>query len=201
LGDLQELVLVQLHGGLLAGDDAAGLTGRTYGLAASFDGLFGRQIARVEEPFDRRFPFAEDVGYGLYAGHVPDGPVLVSAGLRLNLLRFNADGRMIQERALNLNTPGQALAPRELLRLLRDELGFVPGPIFVREFEADDADLSVYLWGTYEDVVADPDARSDGDEHEEACASLHRYWMTGGNYVVYSGTDYWAGPDGTIHSS
>ena len=49
--------------------------------------------------------------------------------------------------------------------------------------------------------MADPDGRSDGDEHEEACASLGRYWMRDGNFVVLFGNDYWAGPDGTIHTS
>ena len=90
---------------------------------------------------------------------------------------------------------------RMMLAVLRRDHGFVPGPIFVREFASEAADLSVYLWGTYEDVIEDPDSRTDGGDHEETSASLHRYWMTGGNFVVLSGTDFWAGPDGVIHSS
>jgi hypothetical protein len=124
-------------------------------------------------------------------------------------LQFDADGRHTAEDTLDLDDvlkrpPLYSWATcdeQELLDVLRREYGFELGPVFVREFASEEADLSVYLWGNYEDVVEDPDGRSDGDEHEEACASLAGYWMRDGNFVVLYGNDYWAGPDGTIHTS
>jgi len=85
--------------------------------------------------------------------------------------------------------------------VLRREHGFEPAPVFVREFASEEADLSVHLWGNYQDVIEDPDSRSDGDDHEETCASLSGYWMRDGNFTILCGNDYIAGPDGVIHSS
>jgi uncharacterized protein (TIGR02996 family) len=209
LGDLRELVLVQLYGGLDAGDEAIAASQRAHQLAAAFNDAVGRNVARVEQPFARRFPLVTNVGYGIYAGHTREGPVLICDGRRPRLVRFDMDGRLIPERNLELiaqHIPPvrgwhEALNLREMIRILREKHEYKPGPIFVLEFVVDEGAHSVYLWGGYQDVVADPDARSDGEEHEDACASLHSYWMNGGHFVVYAGTDYIAGPDGKIHSS
>jgi hypothetical protein len=83
---------------------------------------------------------------------------------------------------------------------LRRDIDFEPGPVFVREFQSEDPDLRVFLWGTFEDVIEDPDSSTDGDEHEEACASIDKY-MKGGNFVIQTGSDHVAGPDGTIYTS
>ncbi|HJZ93576.1 MAG TPA: hypothetical protein VKE40_22050, partial [Gemmataceae bacterium] len=157
----------------------------------------------------RRFPLNGNLGYGLYAGRLDDRPTLVCGGRQPVLCVFDTDGWLADEKTLDLSDqldPAQPGSVRgydetELLALVGREYGFEPGPIFVREFAAESIDLSVYLWGKYEDVVEDPDARSDGEEHEEACASLDGYWRTGGNFVILSGNDFWAGPDGKIHSS
>jgi hypothetical protein len=84
----------------------------------------------------------------------------------------------------------------ELVGLLRREHGFQPGLVFVREFASDDADISIHVWWNYTDVVADPDGRSDGDDHEAACAELSAFWMRGERFVVDRGRPFRVGPDG-----
>jgi hypothetical protein len=96
---------------------------------------------------------------------------------------------------------GEEPDEQHLLALLGRERGFQPGPIFVREFSTDGGEVAILLWGNYEDVISDPDSRSDGDDHEETCASLSGYWMRDGNFTILHGNDYIAGPDGVIHSS
>ena len=209
LARLREVVLVQLSGGMTANDPTGRLDRRTDGLAGEFNRILGRAVARVERPWARRFPLNARVGYDLFAGHVRGRPAVVCGGRQPTILQFDADGRHTAEDTLDLDDalkrpPRYSLATcdeQEMLDVLRREYGFELGPVFVREFASDEADLSVYLWGNYEDVVEDPDGRSDGDEHEEACASLAGYWMRDGNFVVLDGNDYWAGPDGTIHTS
>jgi uncharacterized protein (TIGR02996 family) len=209
LGDLAEVVLVQLYGGMMAADRAEEVDRHAAGMAEMFDRTLGRRVARVERPFARRFPLNGNFGDGLYAGRMDDQPTLVYGDRRPVLCQFDTDGRLVNEETIDLSDqldrppPGSVRGynEAELLTILRREYAFELGPIFVREFAAESLDLSVYLWGTYEDVVEDPDARSDGEEHEEACASLDGYWRKGGNFVILSGNDFWAGPDGTIHSS
>jgi len=210
LDHLREVVLVQMNGGLLAGKRARALDRRADALAAEFNRMVGRPVARVERPFARRFPMSGNLGYSLYAGHLPDGrPVLVCAGRRPVLLHFDPAGFLAREEKLDLSNrlsrPGrfswESYDPTELLDVLQRDFGFVLGPIFVREFAAETADVSVFLWGTYEETVADPDSQPEGDEHDEACKSLDSYWWNGGNFVISAGNDYWAGPDGKIHTS
>ena len=205
---LREVVLVQLHGGLLAEGDGGNLDRRANGLAGEFNRLLGRPVARVERPYARRFPLAPRVGRDLFAGRVRGRPAVVYGGRKPVLLQFDADGGQTHEDTLDLDDdlklppryPGDTYDEDEMLAVLRRDHGFESAPAFVREFESEAADVRVFLWGNHEDVIEDPDARTDGDEHEEACASLGGYWMKGGNFVIVSGTDYWAGPDGTIHS-
>jgi hypothetical protein len=140
-------------------------------------------MARVERPWARRFPLAGDVGHGLRAGRLNQFPLLMTDGRRPVLLWFDEAGRPTGEEEW------------------ADRLdGFRPGAIFVREFASELADLSVYLFGTHEDVIHNPDVAGDEGADEEACASLDGYWMKGRNFVIqFAGTDYWTGPDGTIH--
>jgi uncharacterized protein (TIGR02996 family) len=209
LGDLADLVLMQPYGGMMAADRTEEVDRHADGMAAMFDRTLGRRVARVERPFARPFPLNGNVGYGLYAGRMDDNPTLVSGSRRPVLCKFDTDGRLVREETLDLSDrlkqppPGSVRGyhEAELLALLGREYGFEPGPIFVREFAAESVDLSVYLWGTYEEVVEDPDARLDGEEHEDACASLDGYWRKGDNFVILFGNEYWAGPDGKIHAS
>ena len=206
---LRKVVLVQLHGGLTADDPHGRLDRRVDALAGEFNRLLGRPVARVERPFARRFPLAGRVGSGLVAGHIRGRPVVVCGDRRPVLLTFDAAGRLATEDVLDLDDRLRrypAYAPEtydegDLIAVLRREHGFEPGPVFVREFHSEAADLTVRPWGTYKDVVADPDGGTDGDDHEEACFSIGDYWTGAGNFAVLYGSDYWAGPDGVIFSS
>jgi uncharacterized protein (TIGR02996 family) len=204
---LREVVLVQLHGGLTAAGVSENLDRRANGLAGEFNRVLGRAIARVERPWARRFPLNGQVGHGMLAGRIRGRPTLVAGSRQPLALQFDTDGGHTHEDLFDLedqlpHPPGasaEEFDERDLLAVLKRDYGFVPGPIFVREFVSEGADLSVHLWGNYQDVIEDPDSRSDGDEHEETCAALAGYWMQNGNFNIVSGGDYIAGPDGVIH--
>jgi uncharacterized protein (TIGR02996 family) len=197
LGQLREVVLVQLHGGLLAEDAGGALDRRANGLVGEFNRILGRPVARVERPFARRFPLHPDIGYDLFPGRARGRPAVAHDANPPVLLQFDADGGPTHEDVLDLDE-GDALPA-----VLRRDFGFQPGPVFVREFESEQAELSVYLWGMYSEVIEDPDGRSDGDGHEETCAVLARNWMKEGHFVILVGStaDFWADPDGTIRAS
>jgi hypothetical protein len=206
LPGLREVVLVQLYGGLVAEHAGGHPDRRANELAGEFNRLLGRPVARVERPWARRFPLNGQVGYGLLAGRIRGRPVLVCGGRETAVLQFDPDGRQTQMDILDFDDRlpggnGEEPDEQHLLALLGRERGFQPGPIFVREFSTDGGEVAILLWGNYEDVISDPDSRSDGDDHEETCASLSGYWMRDGNFTILHGNDYIAGPDGVIHSS
>jgi uncharacterized protein (TIGR02996 family) len=199
LGRLKELVLVQLS------RDYDARTADS--LAAMFDDIVGRSVARVERPFARRVPLRERVGHGLWAGHVHGRPALVSLQPPATMVLFNEQGRWPD--AIDLSLDVRLRAPsggsdppweRSAIEHLGRNCGFVPGTVFVHEFAVVDRGrhITIEPWGTHENVVAKPDDQLEGDEHEEACASLHSFWMKDGNFAI---GDVWAGPDGRIHTS
>jgi uncharacterized protein (TIGR02996 family) len=208
LGRLREFVLVQLHGGLFARDLAGDLNRRADALAQEFVRIVGRAIVRVVRPFERRFPLHGQVGSGVFAGSSPTyGAGLICANLDPTFIKFDADGyregelrleRMKSNRSKHRHWP--TLDDREMFKALQRDIAFEPGPVFVREFHSEDADLGVFLWGTCEDVIGDPDSHTDDDDHEEVCAAIHGF-MKGGNFVIQTGSDSLAGPDGTIYTS
>jgi uncharacterized protein (TIGR02996 family) len=212
LPELRDVVLVQLHGGLTAAGVGDNLDRRANSLAGEFNRVLGRPVARVERPWARRFPLNAQVGHGLLAGHIRGRPALVTGSRQPSVYQFDADGGQTHQDALDLDDllpslPGaraEEFDERDLLAVLRRDHGFVPGPIFVREFAWEDAEesfqvLGIHLWGNYQDVIEDPDSRSDGDNHEETCAALDGYWMRKGNFEIVYGNEYWAGPDGVMH--
>lgn len=209
LANLREVILVQPHGGLIANDRTGQLDRRAADLAGLFNRFLGRAVARVERPFGRRFPLFARVGHGLFAGHIRGRPVVVVGGRQSTVLEFDAEGRLKAEDMLDLEDtlhrpPGLrqgAYDEGELLAVLRHDYGFEPGLVFVREFDSEAAEMRIVLWGNYEDVVQDPDSRLDGDDHEEACANLARYWIMDRNFAIEYGDHCVAGPDGVIFSS
>jgi hypothetical protein len=77
------------------------------------------------------------------------------------------------------------------------------GTIHVKEF-ATDKGLSLYhLPRGYADVAANPDAPPFCNSEEERLAlrSHVSRWLIRGDFVIEWGNDFWAGPDGIIHSS
>jgi uncharacterized protein (TIGR02996 family) len=204
---LEAFVLVQGHGGVLARAEADRLAHEADMTAVSVHALAGRPVARVERPFDRLHPLDGDVGSGLFAGRIagsshPQSLLCVNRDAR-GLVHFDADGRLVAVEVLDSFPVAEAdvachQRTAELLAALHDALGFTPGVVFVREFYAPGLDLGVYA-SVWDDEVSDPDEL--GEEEREVAGSLHAYWMEGGNFAVMHDNDYWAGPDGTIHTS
>jgi uncharacterized protein (TIGR02996 family) len=208
LGGLSELRLIQLYGGYDAADPGE-LNARADRLAAEADRSRGAPLARVHRPFERLFPLRESVGYSLYAGRLPGGrQALVHGGKQSYLVMFDAGGTLIEERHGDLGGvlvrepehPWEDYHEGELLDYLQGAFGFGPALIHVKEFYTDQG-LAVHLWpGHLEDLLRDPDDPPSWADREELAPSIHS-WLEGGDFVIDWGNDYYAGPDGTIHSS
>jgi uncharacterized protein (TIGR02996 family) len=205
LPGLRELELVQLLGGL-DDADAAEHGERAEALAVAVDGLRGRGLARLLRPFARLFPLRSNPGRGLLAGRLPDGRGLFVAGEWpgcCDLVLFDAAGNFLEAQTRPLT---RDLDDAELTAEIRREFGFRPGLIHARAFRTPQ-DLAVYLWpGHCLDVLEradDPPGWLAGPEEDprEAAGSLLYRWLELGNFVIDWGNDFWAGPDGLIHSS
>jgi hypothetical protein len=205
-----EFRLVQLYGGLAAGSGAAEQDARADGLPARINQRHGREVACVHRPFDRTFPVWREPRHGLFAGGLPGGRqalVAMSVYEELFLAVFDGHGNLVdtQGRALKgiLREPEDTYDYEhggELLDYLRREFAFEPGMIGVHEF-ATAGGLSVHLWPYFDEILADPDTTPDWMEGRlHVCDSVYR-WLQRGNFVIDWGNDYWAGPDGVIHSS
>jgi uncharacterized protein (TIGR02996 family) len=205
---LRELVLVQMWGGLSARNPVV-LDRRANRLAALANKERGEAIARVERPFARLYPLdGVHIGYGIDAGHLPGGQaVLVDEGKRPVLMYFNADGFLQREEQIDLSDrlvkpppySWEECEASELIEVLGKEIGFEPGPIFVREFESERIEVCVVCWAMHQDALAAPNQIHPA-QNEEVCASLYWMWSTG-QFQLESGDCYWADALGRIHSS
>jgi uncharacterized protein (TIGR02996 family) len=209
LPSLREMTLVQMWGGW-ATDDPEGLDRRADELAALVNRERRQTVARVERPFARRFPLdGVHVGYGVDAGYLPGGrTVLVAEGARPFLIHFDDNGVFVREEQLDLRDKlvkkpkysWQGCDEQELIEVLGRDVGFRPGPIFVREFWANLAEVGITWWGLHEEVLAQPDDLTDPAEVEDVCRSLH-WWKSTGQFSLPFGNIYWADGTGRIHSS
>jgi hypothetical protein len=170
----------------------------------------GASVCRVERPFARAFPLRGSLGRGLYAGRLPDAElgfaVARGSGI-LDLAHFNADGQYLRDERRSLTelfADGEWSPRREetIEAYLVDEFGMQLDLVHLREFRFVE-DVAVYLWpGHLEDILISLDEEPfwDSDERLEVGEKIH-YWLAAGDFVVEAGNDYWAGPDGRIHSS
>jgi uncharacterized protein (TIGR02996 family) len=217
LRELREMRLVQILGGLAAGEQAKELAARANERAAEANRYQDREIARVVRPFERHFPLREDLGHKVYAGRLPgnrQGMVVLYAGQDrdgMDLAVFDADGRLLE--VLRRNIAHLQVRRRRgtyidvdrdgLLEFLSREFGFELALAHAREFVTEGG-LVVQLWpGHYAEELANPDEihpySSEGDWRTLG-GQLYT-WLERGNFVIEWGNDYWAGPDGQIHSS
>lgn len=217
---LREVRLVQLHGGIQAGNRSTMLARKADELANQFNHLRGERIARVERPFTRRFPLRGDIGYGPYAGHLAGNqPVLAFPGDRfLVLIRFDEQGNYVEVRHEKPCCDQDDLEDR-----LRDSFGFEPGLIRVHEFATNprvprrrapwffttsrrpkDEDIALCQWGYFDaSVVEAPDTPADGyslRKWRQDTARIHG-WMHAGNFILDCWNDYWVDHTGTICAS
>jgi uncharacterized protein (TIGR02996 family) len=210
LAGLRELVLVQLYGGLFPEGEAEELAARADALAGEVNALRGAPLARVERPFLRRFPIREDANgiRGLYAGRLSDGRqalalvergILVLAlftedGERVGVERRELSGVLVREPEVSYMDYDQG----ELLEYLGREFGFRLALIHVKECEIPEADCRIYLLPSSLGLgrVGGVDPLPDEEK-----ATLLYHWLERGDFVIDWGNDFWAGPDGVIHSS
>jgi uncharacterized protein (TIGR02996 family) len=209
---LRTVRLLQLYGGVLAGERAGELRARADMLAAAVNHGRGRDVAWVQRPFERLFPIRE-CSAGLYAGRLPGGRQGLFAfqyhGKYVIAAQFNSDGNLIdaQQRNLigNLVPAGYQGAwvyehEQEMRDYLRREFGFEPGLIHIKEFSTESG-LAVYLFHDTE-ILEDPDAWAEGPDSDlDIGPPGLTDWMEAGNFVILFGDDNWAGPDGLIHTT
>jgi hypothetical protein len=208
LPGLRNLTLVQMWGGIGA-DDPEGLDRRADELTVWVRRERPDWDVRLERPFTRRFPLdGIHIGYGIDAGHLPGGqPVLAAEGKQPVIMFFDAQGRFLREERLDLrDKPVKPPAyswedcdVQELIGVLRREIGFEAGPIFVREFHAQQADVGVQCWDIHRDELSSP-GTTDPDEGEDIGASLYWWWSTA-QFLLPFGNYYWADGLGRVHSS
>lgn len=205
--------LVQLYGGLQAGERAGELNVSAATRAIEFNAARGSVIAHVYRPFDGPFPLNENVGYDLYAGTVSGGEdVLVRCGQVCEVLSFNRSARL-QSGALIDLTGELSAAPdfafekynrAEVLARLHQRIGFVPGRIVVREFAGrsvlPSSFVEVYKFGTFVDFqngfLDEPNA-----EARESSIEHIRYYLRSSNFCVGYGNECIADDSGQIHTT
>jgi hypothetical protein len=125
---------------------------------------------------------------------------------------FDRDGRFLEmqrcgplsELARQPDLPeGNETDSEELLPYLLRELGFELGLIHVKEVAAPE-ELSIHLIPAfYLGVLENPDspvAHPDEEFRQVVGSYIHR-WLRHGDFVLDWTNDFWAGPDGEIHSS
>jgi uncharacterized protein (TIGR02996 family) len=209
---LRRIDLLQLYGGLMAGERAAALHALADELAAEVNRTRGVAVARVCRPFADSFPLNRKVGHDIYAGRLPGHrqALAFAAGTWCLLVEFDGHGNYAEHHRLTPEPaqPGEPEPNRspeeELLEYLRDEFGFELAFIHVKEFSLPDERLDVYRFhGAAETVIANPDVLSRRVTAEQRTGAPERiyHWLKGDNFVIDWGNDYWADREGTIHSS
>jgi uncharacterized protein (TIGR02996 family) len=218
LSNLREVRLLQLLGGVLAGDGANELAARADALAALVNGLHGETVARVLRPFERTFPLRGDLRDWLFAGHLCDGrQVLVACWLgreEATVASFDGEGNFLELQRRQLAGCGHVLDPREdcglqerfawlgalqgeMLQCLKHELGFEFGLIRVKELAAP-GDLSVHCFpARHFGVLVEPDAFLWEKFRRTVCSDIHRS-LRDGEFVLHWTNDFWVGPDGKV---
>lgn len=216
LKKLRELRLLQLYGGLSATGEQGSPTANAQADALVARLNRGRRTCRafVERPFDCLFPLRGHIGYGMYAGTLRDGRlglVQLCGREEYILSVFDKDGNHLGDSRERFAKPlsrkpthsYESVNTVEFLKALKKEIGFRPALIYVKEFICDHnlSELCVYRIDDVE-LVANPDQLPwyHADPRWFSAMLLHQ-WLERGDFVVYRNNNYFAGPDGVIHSS
>jgi uncharacterized protein (TIGR02996 family) len=212
---LRGIELVQLYGGIDAFDRAAELDRSAEALAVLVNETRRSKVAHVKRPFAELLPLAPHVGWYLHGGRVPDGrQTLVRViGTHCEVFYFDATGNLLSGENIDLSgallkkPPYPGYDEEELFERLRERIGFVPGTIRVREFDAEQvlpSHTRIYKYdGNVVQFIENPDGELPpySGSREEELDSV-RFWYRSGNFCITHGGDAaWAGEDGTIHST
>src|SRR5262249_9296286 len=200
LSGLRELRLVQMEGGTVSFTDSPDNLDRH----ADWTAALARELrpdwrVSLERPFARRFPLdGRHVGRGLNGGHLPDGQsVLMLEGKEPVIVYFDDEGRFVRETQLDLRDKltrppkygWQGCNVEELIEVLGREIGYRPGPIFVREFRSPLTDVAVACWWGHSDEMYERAGGGDPGRAEDADASVYSWW-SGGQFILPFGNDY-----------
>jgi uncharacterized protein (TIGR02996 family) len=208
LHGLKKLTLVQLWGGIEP-PNAETLNQNADSLVAQIRSLNPELQVHLERPFTRRFPLdGIYIRHGIDAGYLPNGQaVLVEESRQPVIMYFDDDGRLFREEQLDLNNklsqPSQKVPEdwnsQELIEVLGKEIGFQPGPIFVREFDSSLCEVALHWCWFFSEELRQPN-RIAPQEIENVAALIYRHWKTDQFSLPF---DNYYGIDGLgrIHSS
>lgn len=221
---LRQVELIQLFGGMQAGDDAGRFAERADEMAEIVNDGQGRPIAVVSRPFETLMPLGPYVGRDLYGGTLPDGRQVLAHNpaphhrdetYNWEFFYFE-DGRLVgaERRRLRGDSPAGRNKPPYRFRpvsashevtveWLWQAIGYRPATVRVREFRAETFlpghDLAIYKFGrgAY-DAFSDPDGDAAWDDPGQTSNDV-RDWLRGGIFVVSPrGSECWADESGTI---
>lgn len=206
---VKQIKLVQLLGGYDAEEEAEELAHRANELAEGLNARRGEPIAVVDRPFTRCFPLWRNLGHGMFAGRIDGRQVMIDCDREPWFLFFDEAGNLeaTERRSFaDLLTcePDWSWTnynQQELLECVEARCGFTLDLIHVREFS--DEEVAVHLWPShYRDIIR----THAGDPFQvwETRWGQHKFlhdWIRSENFVIDRGNDYYAGPDGVIHSS
>jgi uncharacterized protein (TIGR02996 family) len=204
----REIELVQVCGGWSVcqdSDTVIELNHAADDLAVDANNRLVRDAVRVTRPFERLFPLDGNLGYNLYAGHLPDGRPALAAGSHTHweLVIFDGEGRVADAtvRQSPISLPGDftKTAVASLAAFtdwVEEELQLELGLIWVREFAVGNLSVVLWSWPHSEYVEQHTPNPEEPDGGGEA-----RGWLHSTNFVVNWFNDYWADWRGKIHSS
>jgi uncharacterized protein (TIGR02996 family) len=215
LAHVPEVKLVQLWGGLCAGDRSDYLHEQAERLRGLFDYVRGGPVASVERPFEQLFPLRREVTSGIFAGRV-SGNRLALAGVQyhgryVTMGVFDAEGKQVAQEMRELGGVlrrqpehhWERYNQAEVLEYLHREFGFELDLIHVQEFFTERG-LAVFQWGGVAvDHLESPDHVPSylSDEEWRDGGVTVREWLRSGNFVVQFGNDNWADRRGVVHTT
>ncbi len=206
-----EIRLLQLYGGLMAGDDAGALDEAAATRWDSIAADRGREHCRLIRPFADTFPLAGELYQDMYSGRLADGNLALAGmhwdGVGVDVSVFDAHGTFIGTRSPPAAGPGQHGQGKyeNDVEFLKEALGLELAFIRVKEFGSQEG-MSVHLMTRWHcNCLANPDQplspRLTADERQGMGRELC-HWLTQANFVIdWRDNDYWADRAGTIHSS
>jgi uncharacterized protein (TIGR02996 family) len=184
-------------------------------LVAEADRAAGRAIAVARSGYPDRFPFAPDIGRGLYPGRLPDGRAAVGleGGGRVEVITFDRAGRQTRE-VLDLALPETLRDPAEpwasaheegVRRHLAEHLGMVPAFVRIRHarFPSDLHGAFCPQRGHEDDWerlgLPDDDGEASWEEEPVGHGGKISWLVREGQYEL--AWEWWADKRGRVHTT
>ncbi len=163
---------------------------------------------------DGPFPIQTCLSHGFYAGQLPAGrQALVARCVHGYIVVAVFDGGGTLLKTVRRDLPSRLLFPGhmpgyyevdegEFHDYLKQEFGFAPGLIQVREFHLPEELLAVYRFPEfYQDFLKDPNDPTFDDELRNYLPGAIERWREEGRFVLQWGNDYWLDKKGEVTDS